>query len=1034
MTTSDGSARGYLSTRHQSGEPSAARPRSGGATGPGLYTPRAPVSPSPQALRMLVAPSSLLIGRQKQFARLWDQFEMSARGFASVALLVGEPGIGKTRLLAEFAKQAAREGALVLRGGASEAEGMPPYLPFLEALGPYLSTAPLTQLREETADIALQLASLFPDVSFRLGELADEVPLPVEQARLRLYDAIGTLLASIAARQPLLLVLDDLQWADTASLGLLYHVIRRQPEAPLLIAGAYREGATEYNAALAHKVNELNRLRRLIMVGISPLTVPDIALLAASKLERPLSQAASQLLWSQSEGNPFFAEELLLGWAEAGDLAAGNPRQLLARLESRLPSGIVSAIRQRLTRLPSEVVDLLRVAAIIGRIFDTPLLATVQGQTMESVEAGLREACQARLVHPYRDSTFIFSHDKIRDCLYTEVSTTRRRQLHERIGLVLEAHPQQDTVHQRATLAFHFARSDDRARGAHYSLLAAEQAHLLPAPVEAMAHYDTALKLLDPHDHRCGDLWLKLGEIALLVGAESKAVASYTAAEAWWLKAGAPLIAARAAHGRALAWWQLGQLPEAQTALHAALCLLDDRADPETVTVLVDLATLIGIDLGCRPDGQVYGHQALELAHQLGDIGLEAAAERTIGNLLVHDNDLKAGVDLLVQALAHATTANHPKETARCCANLAQAYFWLTRIAESRDVSQRRQAVAQNSYDPTPLCYVSTWLAFLDACQGMWTDAARRLDRAQIHAEQLESAEPSAFLHQIRGFLAYQQGHYLVAEREFQEALATFRAQDPRELALCLGMLGLTLLATGQQQATAECTIELEALLTQLEADSPLSGGSLAVGTITSCLALIALHGGDQERSARYYLALLPFQGQHHWFLIDRILGQLATHRGDWQAAQNHLLVAEMAAQREGLLPELARTLVGQATLEVARGGPDSTNRASSHLDQALKLFEQLGLEAEANQARDQCHLVPSQPKSIIPPVSIAGLTERELEVLRLVAAGKSNRQVAEELFLSEKTVANHLTSIFQRTNTSNRAGAVNFAHRNRII
>lgn len=146
-----------------------------------------------------VSPKPPLIGRQREVALLWDQFEAAAHGRANVVFVTGEPGIGKTRLLAEIAARVERTGAAVLRGGGTEAAGMPPYLPFLEALGQHIRMAPLEQLREQAGAAVTILAGILPELPARLGELPPAYPLPPEQARLRLYEAAGAFLAAIAA-------------------------------------------------------------------------------------------------------------------------------------------------------------------------------------------------------------------------------------------------------------------------------------------------------------------------------------------------------------------------------------------------------------------------------------------------------------------------------------------------------------------------------------------------------------------------------------------------------------------------------------------------------------------------------------------------------------------------------------------------------------------------------------------------------------------------------------------------------------------
>ncbi len=249
-----------------------------------------------------------------------NQYEAARHGQVQVVLLAGDPGIGKTRLLDEIARRTAQDGATILRGGASEAEGMPPYLPFIEALGRYIQTTPLDLLRAQVAAAPQVLATLLPELITRLDELPAFAPLPPEQARFRLYEAIGMFLQAIGAPHALVLTLDDLQWADTASLDLLCHVARHQSNAHLLVVGAYRESQVLHHSALARTLTELSRQRVLTTVTIGPLSAVETGTLGESKLSGALQPAAKALLHTHSEGNPFFAEELLEGWVEAGAL------------------------------------------------------------------------------------------------------------------------------------------------------------------------------------------------------------------------------------------------------------------------------------------------------------------------------------------------------------------------------------------------------------------------------------------------------------------------------------------------------------------------------------------------------------------------------------------------------------------------------------------------------------------------------------------------------------------------------------------
>ena len=548
-----------------------------------------------------------IVGRQRELTLLRNQYEAARSGYARVALLVGEPGIGKTRLLDEFAVRAIENGAIVLRGGASEAEGMPPYLPFIEALGQYIRITPLNKLPKQIAVIPQILTSILPELSARLDEVPVAYSLLPEQTRLRLYEAVGMFLEAISISQVLVLTLDDLHWADTSSLDLLCYIAQHHSKAKLFIVGTYREGEVDGNPALKRAITELARQRILTNVAVDPLSAGESEALAVSYLGSSVSPTLSQLLYSQSEGNPFFAEELLQGWIEKGVLVQkDNQWAAVAPLEQSLPASIVGALRQRFAQLPSNVIDHLRIAAVIGQTFDLALLALVEGQEAEAIEELLLEAERARLVRADQAGTFKFSHGKIRQCLYTEVSTSRRQRLHEAIGRTLEVRYEKGNVKstfQLAELAFHFTHSGDRVRGVTYSQLAAEQAMRSSASEEAMTHYQTALKLLDSSDSRRGTLLLSLGDAAILAGVASEAALAYEAARTWLLQAGNHELAAQAAHKLGLAQWRQGALQAAQTAFEHTLQLLGSTPGAEVVRVLVDVSILTNLYMGQQAEG-----------------------------------------------------------------------------------------------------------------------------------------------------------------------------------------------------------------------------------------------------------------------------------------------------------------------------------------------------------------------------------------------------------------------------------------------
>ena len=557
-----------------------------------------------------------LVGRQRESDALWTRFEAAAAGQTGVVLIAGEPGIGKSRLLDTFAARATSTGARVLRGGASEAAGMPPYLPFLEALGQHVRATPPDEVRVQAGDMAGILASILPELSARLGDMPRSYPLPPEQARLRLYEAVSAFLAALANERPLALIFDDLQWADSATLDLLAYLARRQRAIPLLLVGAYRAGDVEGRAAFAQTLAELNRLRALDLLTLEPLEAEAVIALAESYLGGPVTASLIEALFRHSEGNPFFAEELLRNWRNAGALNQTERGRwtLTATQAPALPPGIAGAVRQRLARLRPETIDLLRTAAILGRTVDTALLAEAVGQDIEAVEESLREATQASLLTSATigaQGAYTFSHDKIRESLYDDMTHARRQRLHGFIGRALEARSQSPDAQRLVELAYHFANSGDRVRGADYAQRAAQLALAAYAPEEALAHYHAVVELTGEDDPRRGETLMGMGDAATLAGAHDDAVTAFAAAQAWYERSGDRVAAARAAHRLGQVWWQREAIPQARAAFEASLALLDGQPLTETVCALVDLSSLLALSQHQYTAALAHARQAL---------------------------------------------------------------------------------------------------------------------------------------------------------------------------------------------------------------------------------------------------------------------------------------------------------------------------------------------------------------------------------------------------------------------------------------
>jgi DNA-binding CsgD family transcriptional regulator/tetratricopeptide (TPR) repeat protein len=892
--------------------------------------------------------------------------------------------------------------------------------------------APAERLRAEVGARDATLATILPEIPARLGPPASGYPLGPEQERFRLYEAVSAFLGAIAARGPVALLLDDLQWADAATLDLLVHLAARLRAAAVLVVGAYREGEAEANPPLIRALAELNRRRLLITLPLQPLDAEGSQRLTAGVLGGAPAPEVADLLHRHGEGNPFFLEELLRSLVEQGALVRRGRRwELVERPPLLLPPQVAEAIRLRLARLTPAVVETLRVAAVVGRACDPRLLAGVVGTDAERVEEWLQAAVRAHVVQPDADGAYAFVHDMVRETLYAEVGGARRRRLHQAIGEALEAQGDAGSPRRLVDLAFHFAQAGDTARGLSYALACGARALRASAPAEALGHYRTALALLGPDgDGAQRALTLMgLGDAATLGGDYEQAAAAYEGAQAAWLMRGDRAAAARAWRLLGRVRWRQEAVAGARAAFERALELLGAADGVEAAETLLHLADLHATSLGRYASGLAYAARALAMVKRLGEQRLEAAACRVLGTIKARGGELDCGRAMLERALALAQALDDPALAAEACADLATVCAWGADAERAIEVSALRAALAQRTQDLYHLRDVYAWIGLQEALRGHWTAAEQHFAQQERIVDGLRSPEPRASLGLYRGILRYFQGRFAEAEPELRDVVQRLRPTGGT-LVWCLGWWGQVLTELGRRDEALDCFAELRALAEATDERSRARGNAFAQ------LAVGYARLGEAQRAADCYAPLLPFQGQVSPVLIDRGLGAAALAGGDVAAARAHLADAEALARRAGMRPELALALLQRGLLE-GTGGAGArapSAPAGDPLAEGLRLCAELGMQAFG---RRMLSPVPAARAAAGAAGAgrrreprVAGLSDRELEVLRLVAAGRTNREIAAVLVLSENTVARHLTHIFTKMGVGNRAGATAFALR----
>jgi class 3 adenylate cyclase/tetratricopeptide (TPR) repeat protein len=452
-------------------------------------------------------------GRVAQREALLQAWKEATSGERRVMLVSGEPGIGKTRLTAEVARQIHELGGVVLYGRCDEDMGMG-FQPFGEALEQAVAANPS---EKDLGRYAGELVRLIPDLAERVGGLKPPMSSDPETERYRLFDAVAAWLAALSSSSGVLLVLDDLHWAERPTLLLLRHLVRSPEMMKLCIVGTYRDSDLDRTRALADVLADLRRepgVERLALSGLDVAGVVELLSNASDGRMDLRAEELAQLLWSETEGNPFFVQEILINLVTSGRIVQrdGEWTTDLEMTELAIPEGVREAIGRRLSRLSEQANALLALASVLGATIDPALLVEVSDLDEDAVLDALDEAAAAALLKETVDGTYEFTHALVRSTLYDELSVARRARRHRQVAEALERRASTDD----AALAYHFRRAgtvDERA--VDYAASAGEAALEQLAFDQAVAFFTQALEALDDcaaePPRRCA-LLIRLGQ------------------------------------------------------------------------------------------------------------------------------------------------------------------------------------------------------------------------------------------------------------------------------------------------------------------------------------------------------------------------------------------------------------------------------------------------------------------------------------------------------------------------------------------
>jgi DNA-binding CsgD family transcriptional regulator len=941
-----------------------------------------------------VIQSPVLVGRDTYLALVEARLAGAAAGAGQLLFVAGEAGIGKTRLLGSAARRAQASGFTVARGAAFP--------------GDTQSLAGL--LLDLASDLTSAADPALSDLGQRLTSRAREIPTGAGDAHHRrrlLVQDLADMVVTAGPATPVLLVLEDLHWADELSLDVLGHLAGRLGTRPMLVAGAYRSDELYPQLPMRNLRARLLGQRLAEEVRLPRLGLAQTATMTSATLGRPVPAQVVAAIHERSDGIPLHVEEFLA----AIDEGALTPQSGAAVQAAAVPDTLGDAVLTRAQLLTTLAREVASAAAVIGRSFDFDLLTAVTGTGPDEVAGALRELQDAYLVLPGADAvTFDFRHALIRDALYADTDLPVRRRLHERV-----ARAAVDRGYRGAFVSAHFEQAGDPGLAYEYAAAAAAEAAALSAHGEALELYRRAVRSLPaglPALDRAA-LFAALGDEAAATDDNTAAAQAYQTAHELATGAGDVRAAAALAPRMAAVAHLLGEGLDARVGLlQAALDGLDGVAGTERERGQLRSAMAAAYMLDRRLDEAItHGERSRAESALTGDDETLLNTAVTLGSVLVFAGRMDEGWQLLEDAVARACAAQREAEAARgyrmigSSASVLVEYDRAGRwLAEGIGYAERVELWNHRHY-------MASHLAHVQWATGQW-DVATQTAR-QALADGRGGITTRITAQYVLGYLAMGRGDWDAAEGLLREALAIGeqmaelqRLSPPlwglAEAARCRGDHdGALVLCERGFQASAEVTdaaylfpyllTGVRAHLAHNEADAAQAWADRVAAVLT----------------ARAIPGTLP--------AIDHARGLVLLARGDASAAHQRLEAASGAWRDRHRFWEgaWARLDLAAAAAQVRRRG-----EAALLTSEVRDLAAAIGATTLTD-AADRLAASSGRARQADPWYP---LSAREFEVAQLVAAGLTNRQIAERLVVAPKTVSAHITHILDKLGAARRA------------
>jgi DNA-binding CsgD family transcriptional regulator len=961
------------------------------------------------------------VGRAAELAVLSQSLPGKHRGTVRFITIVGDAGMGKTRLLAAFAEIAGHRALDVLQGQSMEDSGMPPNFPWMLALRPYLRKIDNDALLHELGDGVGDVATILPEFRerFSLGPIR---PAPESAtARYQLYDSVTRLLLRGAEMRPIVLLFDNLHAIDTSSLAMLEYFVNQIAGSNILVVGAYRESDVDRRHPLLASLGRLGRNTGFREIELAGLSGEEVAELLRRKLVESPSPTLVRAVLDQSGGNPLFVSEVG-AMLRKRDAKSGRSR---AGMRFQVPRSLRDVIDARLSSLPEDCCALLRTAAILGRDFEIAALARLAAFSRARVTKILQAAAAESIIEAQNRGWFRFRHALYREVLYAEHNMLARITLHRRAGEQIEDRFADDLTPHLSKLAYHFfeavqAGCEDKA--IFYCRQAAQTAALQRAYDEAVSLLDCALQVGELAQDQ--DLSLRL-ELLLEMGR-----AEYQAGQ---LSASTQTLMKAAVLAYQRAWWhrlakvlclfqlicqQSGYHHLASIPLHSAV--LDNLSDGDVETRALVLASQAkAYRTAAQPElAATSFRRAVALARQCGDKDTLLHCLRK-GNWTIGRDPqfLSEGLDVSREALVLAVESG---DAAARLDSIVDIIFQLCDLGEIDEVEHQLvvlERLARSERQPhfgNLLTGFETALAIL---RGNWSHAVQR-------AQQGVRNLPMQGARGLRGRFAFQ----IFAISKAQGALGQLKGiarriiSDSDETSLWRPGQILLCCELGDYARARDALAALGDLKC-LPNDDLLEIALVYLSE--SCLML-----GERARAEELYERLQSYRGLNVTLPGTFMLGAASGYLAELAAALGGPLPARELFEeaidmntRMRAGPALARTRVQFARWLAVHGNGNEKKRVQQLIAQALGPARSMQLEPVL-QAMD----------GIGTDTGSSRLTNRELDILRIIANGASNKSIAKSLSISHSTVTTHVRNIFRKIGVCNRTEAADFARRSGLL